>query len=145
MIVGVIGVSSCSEDLYNDAFKIGQIIAERKHKLICGGLYGVMEAACKGAKSKNGLTIGILPTNSIYDANKYVDIPIATNMGHARNVIIVTTAELIIAIGKGYGTLSEIAIGLKLRKPIYSWKSFNNIIGIKKLSNLNELYNILKV
>ncbi len=144
MIVGVIGVSSCKEELYNDAFKIGQIIAEKGHKLICGGLYGVMEAACKGAKSKNGLTIGILPTNSIKDANQYVDIPIATNMGHARNVIIVTTSELIIAIGKGYGTLSEIAIGLKLGKPVYSWKSFEDIAGIKKLNDLNELHNILK-
>ena len=143
MIVGIIGVSKCSEELYSDAYNIGQIVAENNHKLICGGLYGVMEAVCKGAKSKNGITIGILPADSIYDANQYVDIPIATNMGHARNIIIVTTAELIIAIGRGYGTLSELAIGLKLGKPVYSWKSFNEIEGIRPLNKIEELKEIL--
>ncbi len=143
MIVGVVGVSNCSKELYEEAFEIGKIIAEKGHKLICGGLYGVMEAVCKGAKEKGGLTIGILPSNSIHDANNYVDIPIATNMGHARNIIIVTTAELIIAIGQGYGTLSEIAIGLKLGKPVYSWKSFDNLKNIKIIKNLNMLKEIL--
>ena len=144
MIVGVIGVSIPDKNLYRDAEKIGEIIAENGHKLICGGLSGVMEAACKGAKSKNGTTIGILPTNSIYDANNFVDIPVATNMGHARNVIIATTSEILIAIGRGYGTLSEIAIGLKLNKPVYSWKSFDEIKGVIKLKSLNDLKEILK-
>ena len=143
MIVGVVGVANCTKELYQDAYEIGKIIAEKGHKLICGGLYGVMEAVCKGAKSKNGLTIGILPTPTISDANSYIDIPIATNMGHARNVIIVTTAEIVIAIGKGYGTLSEIAIALKLGKPVYSWKSYSEIKGMTKLEKIIDLINIL--
>ena len=102
-----------------------------------------MEAACKGAKSKNGVTIGVLPTGSINDANQFVDIPIATNMGHARNVIIVTTAQLLIAIGKGYGTLSEIAIALKLGKPVYSYKSFDEIKGIQPVKTVSQFYDIL--
>ncbi len=143
MIVGVIGVSNCDNKLYQEAYEIGKIIGKNNHKLICGGLSGVMEAVSKGVKSQNGTTIGILPTNSIFDANEYIDIPIATNMGHARNIIIVTTAELIIAIGQGYGTLSELAIGLKLGKPVYSWKSFDCIKGVIPLKNFSEIEKIL--
>lgn len=140
MIVGVVGVANCDDKLYNDAYRIGKIITEKGHKLICGGLGGVMEAVCKGAKEEGGVTIGILPSSTIYDANQYVDIPIATNMGHARNVIIVTTAEIVIAIGKGYGTLSEVAIALKLGKKVFSWQSFNEIKGVIPLKSIDELY-----
>jgi len=143
MIVGVVGVSICDETLYSEAVEIGRIIAKKGHKLICGGLGGVMEAACRGAKEYNGVTIGILPTSSIHDANRFIDIPIATNMGHARNVIIVTTAETVIAIGKGYGTLSEIAIALKLGKKVYSWKSFSEIEGVIEVKNLTDFEKIL--
>ncbi len=143
MIVGVVGVSLCDKRLYSEAEEIGKIIAKKGHKIICGGLGGVMEAVCKGAKKYNGVTIGILPTSSIHDANEYIDIPVATNMGHARNVIIVTTAETIIAIGKGYGTLSEIAIALKLGKKVYSWKSFSEIDGVIEVKDLSEFERIL--
>jgi uncharacterized protein (TIGR00725 family) len=78
----------------------------------CGGLSGVMEAACRGAKEAGGTTIGILPGRSARDANSYVDIPIVTNMGYSRNVIVVNTGQSVIAIGGAFGTLSEIAHAL---------------------------------
>jgi len=117
-IVGVLGGATCNENIYNKAFEIGKLIAKENYILICGGRSGVMEAAAKGAKSENGLTIGILPTNSPGDANPYIDIPVVTGIGEARNVIIVKTADILIAINGAYGTLSEIAFGSKLGKKI---------------------------
>jgi hypothetical protein len=86
--------------------------------LVCGGLGGVMEAACKGAKAAGGLTVGILPGSSRQDANPYVDIPIVTDMGEARNVLVVQSAQAVIAVSGEYGTLSEIAHALKLGIPV---------------------------
>jgi uncharacterized protein (TIGR00725 family) len=123
-IVGVIGASEASKDLIEAAIEIGRGIAQKGWVLATGGLGGVMEAASRGAKEEGGTVVGILPTSSTTDANEYVDIPIATNMGHARNVIIAHTADALVAIGGGYGTLSEIAISKKLGKKVvglHSW------------------------
>ena len=132
----------CEKDIYEDAFRIGEIIAEKKYTLVCGGLGGVMEAAAKGAKSKKGLTVGILPSSNKNYANKYIDIPISTNMGHARKIIIAHTADKLIAVGGEYGTLSEVAIGLKLGKKVFSWKSWD-IKGVFPLKKIDELREIL--
>lgn len=121
-IVGVIGGSKVSKNIYEIAFNMGKLIGERDYVLMTGGLGGVMEAASKGAKKKGGLVIGILPGNSRFTANKWVDIPITTGMGHARNVIISQSADILIAIDGSVGTQSEIAFG-----HIYKKK----IIGIK--------------
>jgi hypothetical protein len=86
--------------------------------LICGGRGGVMEAACRGAKGAGGLTIGVLPGMSRRHANAYVDIPIVTGMGEARNAIIARTADVVIAIGGSYGTLSEIAYAFGFDTPV---------------------------
>jgi uncharacterized protein (TIGR00725 family) len=93
-------------------------LAEAGAVLVCGGRGGVMEAACRGAKSANGLTIGILPGKSWSEANPYVDIPIVTGIGEARNAIITRTAQAVIAIGGSYGTLSEIAFALSFGTPV---------------------------
>ncbi len=100
------------------AEEVGREIARRGHALICGGLGGVMEAACKGAKSAGGVTIGILPMSQAKDANPYVDFPIATGMGLARNIVIVLTASALIAVDGRYGTLSEIAYASQLGVPL---------------------------
>ena len=84
--IGVIGAGEPSREIYSIAEEVGREIASRGAMLLCGGLGGVMEAACKGAKSNNGQTIGILPGKSIDEANSYVDIPIATGLADARNV-----------------------------------------------------------
>lgn len=118
-IIGVIGGSVVDKKTYDIAFRVGQLIAESQATLICGGMTGVMEAACKGAKATGGITIGILPGSDPADANLWIDYPIATGLGHARNLIIINTAQSLIAISQGYGTLSEIAFALKSGKKVY--------------------------
>ncbi len=122
MQVGIIGSGNCYDDVCDVAYRIGQLLAERGVIIINGGLYGVMEAVSRGAKSKNGFVVGIIPTKDKRDANKYCDVIIATNMGHARNVIIVHSSDVLIAIGGSYGTLSEISIALKEGKRVIAYK-----------------------
>ena len=125
MFVAVIGDGLCSAETARLAEEVGQHLAEKGAVVICGGLGGVMEAACRGAKAAGGLTVGILPGSSWQEANPYVDIPIVTGMGEARNVVVVSSAQSVIAVSGGYGTLSEIAHALKLGIPVVglgSWR-----------------------
>ena len=117
-IVGVIGASECEPFVASMAFEVGRGIANMGAALICGGRGGVMEAACKGASESGGLTIGVLPGNDGSLANPYVSVPLVTAMGQARNSIIVQSSCVLVAIGGGYGTLSEIGIALKLGKKV---------------------------
>lgn len=118
-VISVIGAShSCSADDYKLAEEVGRELAQRGAILVCGGLEGVMEAACRGASSEGGLTIGILPGNDREEANPYVAIPIVTGMGYARNSIVAKSGQAVIAIGGSYGTLSEIAFALQSGIPI---------------------------
>ena len=107
MFVAVIGAASCSEE-----------IARRGAVLVCGGRGGVMEAACRGAKAEGGTTVGILPGADRSEANRYVDIAIVTGLGEARNAIVVRTADAVVAVSGGYGTLSEIGLALKMGRPV---------------------------
>ncbi|MFC2156430.1 TIGR00725 family protein [Acidobacteriota bacterium] len=116
--VGVIGGVSVEDKFLEAAFRVGQLLAQREALLVCGGLTGVMEAACKGAKSEGGLTVGILPGNSINEANPHIDIPVATGMGYTRNALVVMNSDVLIAISGQYGTLSEIAYGCVDEKKI---------------------------
>lgn len=141
-IIGVIGGSSCSERVAEIAYKVGRAIAEKGAVLICGGMGGVMEAACKGAREAGGLTIGILPGISIDSANSFVDIPIATGIGEARNTIITRTAQALIAIDGRYGTLSEIAFAIIFRKPVIGINTWDIKAPIKKVSSAEEAVDI---
>jgi len=116
--VAVIGGSEPSAEETRLAETIGRELARQGATLVCGGLGGVMEAACKGASSEGGVTIGILPGDNRQAANPYVQIPIATGMGYARNVAVVKSAQAVIAIGGSYGTLSEIAHALQSGIPV---------------------------
>jgi hypothetical protein len=118
-LIGVIGSSKVDKINYDIAFRVGELIAESHAAIICGGLGGVMEAACKGAKSRGGTTIGILPGSDPADANFWVDYPIATGLGQGRNLVIITAAQSLVAISEGYGTLSEIAFALSSGKKVY--------------------------
>jgi hypothetical protein len=118
MLIGVIGGGQCSAEDAKLAEAVGWGLARRGAILVCGGLGGVMEAACKGAKLAGGLTIGILPEDSRDAANPYVDIPIVTGLGYARNVIVVKSSQAVIAIHGSYGTLSEIAHALQSGIPV---------------------------
>jgi uncharacterized protein (TIGR00725 family) len=117
-IVAVIGGGQCSKEEAKLAEEVGRELARRGVTLICGGLGGVMEAACRGASSEGGTTIGILPGDNRQSANPYVQIPIVTGMGYARNVAVVKSAQAIIAIAGSYGTLSEIGHALQNGIPV---------------------------
>ena len=137
-IIGVIGASIAEVKDENIAYEIGQEIALEGYMLLCGGMGGIMEAACRGAKSNNGTTIGILPGENSSDANKYIDIPIVTGISHARNIIIVRSCDVIIAVGGEFGTLSEIAFALKLNKPVIGINTWNVSESIIKADNAKQ-------
>jgi uncharacterized protein (TIGR00725 family) len=116
--IAVIGGGQCSAEETGLAEAVGRELARRGAILVCGGLGGVMKAACKGARSGGGTTIGILPGDSRRQANPYVQVPIVTGIGEARNAIVVKSAQAVIAIGGSYGTLSEIGFALKRDIPV---------------------------
>jgi uncharacterized protein (TIGR00725 family) len=104
---------------------VGRLLAQRGAVLVCGGLGGTMEAACRGAKQAGGTTVGLLPGGSRSDANPFVDVAIPTGLGEARNALVVRAADVVVAVGGGYGTLSEIALALKAGKRVVglgSWE-----------------------
>jgi len=135
IIIGVIGSSTCSSSVSEVAYIVGKEIARKNAILICGGRGGVMEAACKGAKEEEGITIGVLPGNDKESANPYIDIPIVTGMGEARNVIIARSSDAVIAIAGKYGTLSEIAFALRFDVPVVGIATWNINIPILKAKN----------
>jgi len=123
-LVAVCGESDPETPLKDLAFELGRGIAQRDAVLICGGLTGVMEHAARGARAAGGLTIGVLPGDDTDDANAYIDIAIATGLGHARNAILARTADGVVALGGGLGTLSEIALALRNRRPTIGIKTW---------------------
>jgi len=141
MIVSVIGAGSCDKKIYSMAEEVGRLVAQKGAVLVTGGIGGVMEAASKGAKEAGGITVGILPGFSKEEANKFVDIPITTGLSHARNIIVAGSADAVIAISGEYGTLSEIAIALKLGKPVVGIKTWDNIEGVVKVNSPEEAVN----
>ena len=116
--IAVIGGNQCSPQEAQLAEEVGRELAKRGAILVCGGLGGIMEAACKGASSADGITIGILPGDSRQAANRYVQIPIVTGLGYARNLAVVKSAQAVIAIAGSYGTLSEISHALQSGIPV---------------------------
>ena len=114
----MVGASRASDDERATAELVGRLLAEREIVIVCGGLGGVMEAACRGARSAGGTTVGILPGDDRTDANEFVDVAVATGMGEGRNALVVRTADAVIAVGGEFGTLSEIALALRAGKPV---------------------------
>jgi uncharacterized protein (TIGR00725 family) len=123
--IAVIGGGNCTSDVDKLAEEVGIELAKRKAVLICGGLGGVMEATCRGARSEGGLTIGVLPGSSREEANPYVQIPIVTGIGYARNIIVVKSAQAVIAINGEYGTLTEISFALHSGIPVVGLNTWN--------------------
>lgn len=124
-LIGVIGAGECDKDIYNRAFQVGQEIATQGYGMVCGGLGGVMEAAAKGCQQNGGITVGIIPQEDVQPANSFLDIVIPTGMGIMRNLLVVRTAMGLIAVGGRFGTLSEIAFGLQLKKPLVALNSWD--------------------
>jgi len=118
LIIAVVGASDCSAAEAALAEEVGRLIAARGAALVCGGLGGIMEAACRGAAQAGGLTIGILPGDDPAQANPHVALPLVTGIGYARNAIVAKSAAAVIAVGGRYGTLSEISYALQSGRPV---------------------------
>ncbi|APG23632.1 TIGR00725 family protein [Syntrophotalea acetylenica] len=132
-MIGVIGAGQAGCAACETARQVGRLIAASGAVLICGGLGGIMEAACRGAREAGGHTLGILPGADAEQANPWVSLAIPTNLGHARNMIIAHAAEALIAVAGEFGTLSEMAIGLKLGKPVIalgSWPGLPDVVYV---------------
>ncbi len=118
LYIAVVGPSAATPAEHALGEEVGRLIAERGAVLVCGGLGGLMEAAAGGCAAAGGVSIGILPTTDRGEANPYLTVAVATGMGEARNAIVVRTADAVIAVGGEFGTLSEIALALKMGKPV---------------------------
>lgn len=123
--IGVLGASAPGAELARAAERIGELIAREGAALVCGGLGGVMEAAARGAAAVGGVTVGVLPGPDLDEANPFIGIAVATDMGHARNAVIVRSCDAAIAVGGGYGTLSEIALAMKCGVPVVGYKTWD--------------------
>ena len=114
----MVGPGEASDDEVRAAEAVGRGLGRAGAVVVCGGLGGVMAAACRGAKEAGGTTLGILPGADRSAANEWVDVAVATGLGEARNALVVRAADALVAVGGGYGTLSEIALALKAAKPV---------------------------
>jgi hypothetical protein len=122
--VAVCGPHEATPEEQALAERLGELLAVSGLTVVCGGRGGVMAAVCRGAKRRGGQTIGILPGTDPSDANEWVDHPICTGLGEARNVVVVASGRVVIAVGGGLGTLSEIALALKLGRPVIALRSW---------------------
>lgn len=136
--IGVIGAGACGREIRALAEKVGREVAKRGSFLLCGGLGGVMEAAAYGAKQEGGITLGILPGTLREEANPWIDIAVLSGMGQARNAIIAQSSDALIAVNGEYGTLSEIALGLKMGKPVIVLESKWDIEGSHRAKSPEE-------
>lgn len=118
--VAVIGPREATEAERERAYRLGRELASAGLSVLCGGRQGVMEAVCEGVAEMNGVSIGLLPENDWKCGNPYVGVPIATNIGIARNALIACAAHVMIAVGAGLGTISEMALGLQFGKRVFS-------------------------
>jgi uncharacterized protein (TIGR00725 family) len=123
MQIAVVGAAQTTRLEYKTAYAVGRLLAKEQAILVCGGLGGVMEAACRGARDNGGTTVGIISGTG--DGNPYLDIVIRTGLGHGRNVLVAQSGDAIIAVSGSYGTLSEIAVALKTGRKVFglsTWK-----------------------
>jgi uncharacterized protein (TIGR00725 family) len=135
--VAVVGPGDASADERQQAEAVGRGLGGRGAVLVCGGLGGAMEAACRGAKEAGGTTVGILPGRERSAANPWVDVAVPTGLGEARNALVVRAADALIAVAGGYGTLSEIALALKGGKPVTGVGSWQ-IEGVEAVSDARQ-------
>ncbi len=136
--IAVFGGRDISKETYDDTVEIGKLLANDNYLVFCGGGEGVMEAICKGVSLGNGTSIGILKSDNTAEGNKYLTIPIVTNMGITRNALLPLNCDVAVAISGNHGTLSEIAYALQLEKPIIGYKTWD-IPGVISIDNINTL------
>jgi uncharacterized protein (TIGR00725 family) len=135
--VAVVGAGRATDEQVRRAEEVGRGLGEAGAVVVCGGLGGVMEAACRGAREGGGTTLGILPGSDRAEANDFVDVAVATGLGEARNALVVRAADVLIAVAGEYGTLSEIALALKTGTPVIGLDSWE-IDGVEAASSPGE-------
>lgn len=123
--VAVVGAGVAPPALSEVAEAVGRGLAANGAVVVCGGLGGVMEAACRGCRAAGGTSVGILPGVDRNDANDHVDVALATGMGEMRNALVVRSSDVVIALGGEYGTLSEIAFALKIGRPVVGYGTWD--------------------
>jgi uncharacterized protein (TIGR00725 family) len=123
--VSVVGSGEAFGELYEKAREVGRLVAGRGGTVVCGGRSGVMEAAARGAAEAGGVAIGILPDVDRKEANEYLSYSVATGTGHARNLAVVCSGDVVVAVGGEYGTLSEIGLALKVGRPVVALMSWD--------------------
>jgi uncharacterized protein (TIGR00725 family) len=137
--VGVIGPRDASAEQIAIAEEIGSQLAEMGLSIVCGGRQGIMEAVCRGAAGKGGISVGLLPETDPSLANPYVTVPIATGIGEARNALVARAAFCLVAIGNSYGTLSEVALGLHFGKRVFGIAGAAEIGGVLHCHGVEEV------
>jgi uncharacterized protein (TIGR00725 family) len=133
----VVGASDASAEESRFAEAVGRLLAEAGAVVVCGGRGGVMEAACRGVADGGGVSVGILPGRSRRDANPYVTVAVATGLGEARNALVASAGDVLIAVGGAYGTLSEISLALAAGKPVVGLGSWD-IDGVVRVDSPEE-------
>ena len=141
--VGVVGAGTCAHSIYQLARNLGFEIGKMGWILICGGLGGVMEGASKGCSEAGGMTVGLLPGLKKESANRFIKVSIPTGQGEGRNLIVVRASDILVSIGGGYGTLSEIALALKTNKSVIGIETWKDIKGVHYVSNHHEAIRLI--
>ncbi len=142
--ISVIGAGTCDAATAEQARQLGALLAKRGFEIVCGGLGGVMTAACQGAREAGGHTIGILPGDAADAANPYVDVPIVTGLGIARNVLVVKNGEAVAAVAGGPGTLSEIGVALKIGRPVVALGPYGALPGVEAATSPQQAVDTLE-
>jgi uncharacterized protein (TIGR00725 family) len=137
--ISIVGSSAPDPETEALAESIGEIVASKGAVLICGGLGGVMEAAARGAKRREGTTVGILPDYEKGTANDYIDIVVPSGLGHGRNLLVAASGDLVVALPGSHGTRSEICFALLLGKQVVGLRSWGEIPGVRQVSSLDEV------
>jgi uncharacterized protein (TIGR00725 family) len=142
--ISIIGAGTCGPETEAVAERLGMLIAQNGFDLVCGGRMGVQRAACRGAKSAGGFTIGLLPGLDFGQANEFVDVPVITGLGHMRNFLVVKNGDAAIAVEGGAGTLSEIGLALKSGIPVVAIGRWSGIDGVHPAKDADEAMNAVK-
>jgi uncharacterized protein (TIGR00725 family) len=137
--IGVIGPREATPEQLAAAEEIGARLAAMGLAIVCGGRQGVMEAACRGAALRGGVSIGLLGETDASQANPFVTVPIATGIGEARNALVARSAFCLIAIGDSYGTLSEVALGLQFGKPVFGIADAARVAGVRHYPRVEDV------
>ena len=141
--ISVFGGRDISSEIYDKTYILGGLLAKEGYLGYCGGGQGVMEAIAKGVYKNKGICIGILKGESLSEMNKYINIPVSTNMGISRNALLAYNCDVAVAVSGKYGTLSEISYAFQLEKPVVGLNSWN-LSGLTNVNKPSQVIDFIK-